>query len=559
MHLTRRKFIRRVAVATSALALVGCAPIGAPAPTAAPPGPVQGKPVEAKPAATQAVPIAAKPTEAAAAKAASGQAPAAAAGPPVRGGRLIVGKTADITKFDPYALNPGSFPMFNAIWNVLARYDQALKPQPELAESWELAPDNLSLTLKLRKGVKFHSGRELDAEDVAFSFDWARDEKRAANIRPLAMEVKQVETPDPSTVVLRFDKPNPGVFDTLDLLYILDRETAGKDESKGIGTGPFIVDQWLPGNELRLSRFPDYWRQDLPYLDGVVLRVIPDAASLSVSLESGGVHLAERVQVSEFKRLAANPALQSGTAAVGASFFNVLLSVRQSPLDDARVRQAVALTINRQRFATTVMEGIVEAACLPYPPSSFGYDREQAEHCKHDPEGARQLLAEAGAGGGFDVALTTSTQVAPELPKLAQIVQADLGAVGIRVRIEDVEQSIWTERSVKGDYQMMTHTYGRAHKDPTSLFGTAVVWRPTNNPTGYSSPEYARLVAEAGTTLDPQRRKELYRQVNDLVLQDNWVVPVAPNPRPWVSRGEVQGVDFNLDGMLLLDKIWIKP
>jgi ABC-type transport system substrate-binding protein len=141
----------------------------------------------------------------------------------------------------------------------------------------------------------------------------------------------------------------------------------------------------------------------------------------------------------------------------------------------------------------------VQRPRLPADPrKSLAYDADEARCCRYDPARAKLLLAEVGVSGSLDAVPKISARGAPKLPKLVQLVQADLGALGIRIRIEVVEQSTWVTRSTKGDYQMMTHSYGQAHKDPTSLCGTAVIRRPGDDPSGYSSPDYTRLVAGPG-------------------------------------------------------------
>ena len=130
------------------------------------------------------------------------------------------------------------------------------------------------------------------------------------------------------------------------------------------------------------------------------------------------------------------------------------------------------------------------------PRKSLAYGADEARCCRYDPARAKLLLAEVGVSGSLDAVPRISAGGAPKLPKLVQLVQADLGALGIRIEV--VDQSTWVTRSTKGDYQMMTHSYGQAHKDPASLWGTAVIRRPGDNPSGYSSPDDTRLVAGPG-------------------------------------------------------------
>jgi peptide/nickel transport system substrate-binding protein len=151
-------------------------------------------------------------------------APASAATTGVkRGGTFTFATTAGIQEFNPLMLIPGQFPFFQALYNTLAHYDAQLKPQPELAEKWDFSPDGKTLSLKLRQGVKFHTGREFTSADVRHSVEFSqRNEK--VTMRTLYQAIKQVETPDKYTVALKFDTVTPGVYDILDTLYIIDKE-----------------------------------------------------------------------------------------------------------------------------------------------------------------------------------------------------------------------------------------------------------------------------------------------------------------------------------------------
>lgn len=473
------------------------------------------------------------------------------------GGTLLVGQVVDIVSFDPFNLAPGNFTMMNQLYNVLVRYDENLEPQPELAESWEVGDEGRSLQLNLRQGVQYHSGREFTSEDVAFSIEYVQNPENGSNIRPLAELVTAVETPDPATAILRFAEPNPAVYDLFDLLFMIDQDTAGEIASQGVGTGPFSLEEWVPGDHVTFVRNESYWREPA-LLDGVELRIVPDTQTQIIQLETGAIDYAERIRIDDYNRLQSNPDLETGTVAVGAAVFNFNLNVTRAPFDNLTVREAMDLALNRPRIAANLLGEGAEPACLPFPATSIAFEEELAASCIFDLEAASAKLAEAGLADGFEFTLLTSTESSPELTRMSQIYQADLAEIGVTANIEDVDQVQWVSLLRASDYDVIAHTFGRASKDPASLFGTAIVWQPENNPSGFRSEEFTMLVGQAASTIDPAAREELYAEVARIVREQKFVLPVAPNLRPWASLPSVQDLDWNLDGMLMLERTWLE-
>ena len=176
----------------------------------------------------------------------------------MRGGTFTMARTASVQEFNPLSLMAGNFGFMRAMYNTLAHYDSNLKPQPELAEKWDFSPDGKTLTLKLREGVRYHSGREFTSADVKFSVEWASANDQST-MRTLFKTIRQVETPDKYTAVFKFDTINPGAYDILDTLYMLDRETINDRAKMGVGTGPFRLDKYVPNDRVEMVAFKDYW------------------------------------------------------------------------------------------------------------------------------------------------------------------------------------------------------------------------------------------------------------------------------------------------------------
>lgn len=565
--LTRRRFLHATAGAMGIGLMTACAPIAPPAPTAAPaatapagPAPTTAPAATSKPIAPVAAPA---PTQAAAATAA----PTAAAAPtpqpavktgPRRGGTLTFARTSEIQNFNPTFINPGHYPFLRALYNTPVRYDQHVNPVPDLAESFELSQDGLSLRLQLRKGVQFHSGRELTAEDVTFTLDWFRDPKNSSPVRAAVNLVKTVETPDKHTVILGFEAPNPGVFDMLDLLFIVDKTTVDQFANGGGGTGPFKLAEYRPGDVARFTPNPNYFESGKPYLDEYILKQVPDAQAMAIQLESGATDIIWIPNYNDLVRLGQDPRFQTSPGAPGAFFWDIAVNTSVPNLSDKRVRQAISYAVDRERFARTVMLGLVEPTSLNVPKTSWAYFPDLEGKHARNIDTAKQLMAEAGKSAGFEVVLLTSSKRAAGMGELAQILQNDLAQIGIRARIEDVEVAVYEPRSREGQFDLKIHSYGRANKDPGTLYTGAIAWFPKGSWTKIDDPEYAAMIQKAGSLVEREARKAEYRKIQEHVLDQCFTIPICEQPRAFAWNKRVKDFAVTLDNIPYVSDVWVE-
>ena len=476
------------------------------------------------------------------------------------GGTLNFGHLGDFQYFDPYLLPLADWPMFNQIYNVLVRYDDTLTPQPELAESWELSDDGLTLTFKLRSGVKFHNGRDFVADDVKFSLEYAQDPETGANIRTLARAVASVEVVDDHTVAFHFAEPTPAAFDLIDLLFIVNSESIEEINSNPIGTGPFRFAEWAPGDFARFERFEDYWREDRPHLNEVIVRAIPDSATMIANLEGGTLDLIAAPPASEFERLEAADGIKVVRGFPGGLVWDLSLNTGRAPFDNKLVRQALQHALDRQRIVDIVFFNVSDPWLQPQSDKSPLYDPDLEGYYTFDLDKARSLLEEAGHGDGFEFTVLTAT-TNPDGARLLQVFQADLAQLGITLHIDEVEPAQYRPRALDLDFDGAIFTYGRASKDPASLFGTTGVWRPGPDPinlSGFSTEEYRRLIAEGQREIDPVRRQEIYQELNRYQLEESFILVIAPVVRWWAMKDTVDGFASNLDSMPILERVTIE-
>jgi peptide/nickel transport system substrate-binding protein len=434
-----------------------------------------------------------------------------------------------------------------------------LNPQPELAEKWDFSSDGLTLTLTLRQGVKFHSGREFTSEDVKWLFDFAGKDTSVTR-RTLFATVKKVETPDKYTAALKVNSINPGIFDILDMLYVVDKETFADRSKTAIGTGPFKLDRYIPNDRAEFVAFKDYWEKEKPYLDRYILRQIPDLASLVVNLEAGAVDAIWRpnyVDIVRLKKADSKWAIDMG--APGFTFYDLGLNVKYEPLRDKRVRQAVAWSVDRARFCRTVLQGMIEPSCLMWPKTSWAHFPDLEGKIGYDLDKAKALLKEAGMEKGFDVELMTSSSRAYGYGELAQMLQADLKKIGVNAKVSDLAPAHYDARMNKGDIQIAAHTYGTANRDPGSLVTAAKSWynEKEGGWTHFDSAEWDRLRSEMQSTLDQDKRKATARKIQEMALDECMTVVVAPQPTPWVYANYVKGFGYNLDNASVVSDMWL--
>ncbi|MHB1415188.1 MAG: ABC transporter substrate-binding protein [Chloroflexota bacterium] len=541
---TRRDFLK-LGVATAGVGLLqACSPAAQPTPA---PQPTAVKPPAQTPQAGQ--PTAA-PTQAPAA-------PTKAAGPKA-GGTLTLARTMDMTEFHPLETNMGHYAFMKAIWNTLIHYDSKLQPQPELAEKWDFSSDGKQVTLKLRQGVKWHSGREFTSDDVKATWDFCTTEK-TVTMRSMFSTIKKVDTPDKYTAVLNFDSPYAGVFDLLDMMHIIDKETIADRAKTAVGTGPFKLDKYVPSDRVEMVANKDYWDKGKPYLDKLVVRVIPDLASLAINLESGAVDAIWQPSNLDYVRLEKDGKFLCDLGAPGPTNYDLGINVTVKPFTDKRVRQAIAWAIDRERFCKTVLQGMVKPTTSIWASHSWAYFPDLEGKLGFDLDKAQSLLKEAGYPNGFDTEIMTYSKRGLGYGELPQIMQADLKKIGVNMKIDDVESAVYTARSNSGDIVMMMHSYGRANRDPGTTVTAAKAWynEKEGNWTHWNNAEWDSLRAQLISTLDEQKRIQIARKLQEMALDECFTLVIAPQQRTWAYAPYVKGFGYNLENNPLVDSMWL--
>lgn len=538
-RVTRRNVLTTLAFAASSLALAACGQ-ATPAPSGQTPAEPAKPSTGAKVQPTAVPPAAAKPTATGAAPTATGAAPTAAAKPTIattpKGGTLRIAQTANPRSFNP--ARQLEFWSWGGLYDSPIRYGADGSLLPHLAESFTVSEDGSSVTLKLRSGVKFHSGREFTSEDVAWMIEKIKEPQAGALFRTFAVAISKIQRPDKQTIILTMDKPEAGILDLLGNLYIPDKTIDADLDRKGSGTGPFEFVEFVPGDRIVFKRNESYWGQKAA-LDRIEVKIFGDPQASVANLEAGtidvtGVNLQDFVRLSETGKY-------SMVKIVGATMFNVWLNTKRKPFDNKKVRQGFAYAIDRERFVRTILQNQSKPTNNPLPDYHWAFFPELDNVYEFNLDKAKSLFAEAGYPNGFEASINANSQ-SRESMGLAQIIQADLAKINVKLTIDAKDSPRWAEASDRSEFDINMHTYGRTNADPSLLFKGTVAWRPENNPMGVDDPKYRELVDAQSVVIDREKRKPLLKQLVEYVQDQCFVIPVAGSVTAYAMNPKVQGL-----------------
>ena len=441
------------------------------------------------------------------------------------GGTFLSAKTTEAPSLDTILEQAASRQRIDVLfYNRLVEWGADGKIEPVLAESWTTTPDGRTWTFKLRRGVKFHNGRELVADDVKFTYDRVMDANIGSGGRGYFLAIDAIETPDKYSVRIHTKQPSASLLAALagNWSAIVPRdeyERRGDLRRTAIGTGPFILQEWVPQSHLKARKNPDYWDRGKPYVDAVEIKIIPDEASIIAQLRTGNIHHAllednkNYLLVKEDKRLNAMRGARLG-------FDCMIMNLGRKPFDDLRVRQAISLAIDRNEVLQVAASGLGQVtgpltpAMKPWalPVEAF------KEWYTPNPERAKKLLAEAGFPNGFK----TTLKVIPTFPTMvagSQVIAAQLKRIGVEVQIIQEEYGVWIKNIIKPNFNFdMTMNLTNGEPDPDSLLYRRVSSIEKQWTNGGDS-EVDTLLDQGRISLDQAKRKEIYDKVQRLLVE----------------------------------------
>lgn len=453
---------------------------------------------------------------------------------PKRGGVLIAAFSADPAGFDPVQGPSGmSHVVIEQVYSTLMALDPDAQPYPELAESYELSPDGLNYTFKLRKGIKFHNGDPFTADDVKFTFDRLRAKDSGYSYTSQVETISSIEVIDPQTVMFKL-KQTTGPF----LIYmafpgssIVPKKLieSGHDlNAKPIGTGPFKFVSYEPRSAIKFVRNDDYFQLGLPYFDAMEYKIISDVTALTNALQSGVVNFSNEIPPKDFAAVSTNSELV-GLTLEGSRFNWLMCNNSKKPFDNAKVRQAVSMVLDRQAltdgaffgYATPILGGVI-------PKWNWGYaDDVTFVGPKGDASAAKKLLADAGFPDGFETTITIASSF-PAQMAMAPIIQANLESIGIKAKIGGVEiPRYWDEVWATSNFDITTMYWLSPLADPDDFVFNNYACSSSTNVQKSCSKELDDLLSKAKGATSQDERKKLYHDLQELTMKEMPIVPLV--------------------------------
>jgi peptide/nickel transport system substrate-binding protein len=461
--------------------------------------------------------------------------PVQAPGEPKYGGSLSFAMKEDVTSMDPLkAIQYGDIRLNILVTQQLVAPNRAGEFVGVLAERWETSADGKEWTFHLRPGVKFHNGADLTADSVKYVFDRILAEDSGAAMRSTFVNIGlNVEVVDPLTIKMTIEK---GMGPFLSYLALLNRSAivhpdsydASGNATTIIGTGPFYLDSFRPGESYTLKRFDQYWKEGEPYLDEVVLRVITDPVVRLNALRSGEVDMAEEMPIADVKQLIDNP---NPNFTVDVYYFNsgarLVMNHTRAPLDNLDARMAIQYAFDREMYNEAIYFGLGQVHNQPFVPEDVWYlDVPMVEP---NLEKAREHFAAAGLQQGTEITML----LMPNQVDAGDIIDAMLSQVGFRVKFEIVDSAAWSTRGANMDYDMIMGTMTGIF-DPDRPYGYLTNSSGGNWLVGgYGNPEMDAMLTQGVSEVDVAKRQQIYTQVVEKVQEDAATMYVLG--LPWIE------------------------
>lgn len=458
---------------------------------------------------------------------------------------LIIGADSEAAGLDPHKVPAhASVRIYTKIYDSLINTDKDMNYVPNLAESWE-TPDDTTYVFKLRDNVKFHNGRAMTAEDVKYSFERIMDPDTASIAKSYFKDVKEINVIDDYTIEFKLEKPYAPFLSYMSSSYavVVCKEVVeenGDLMQVACGTGPFMLEEWVPDNHITLVKNPDYFIEGQPAVEKLVYNTMTDEASRLAALRTGKIHITT-LSPQSLPLVKKNPDINiKSYQSNNYTFLGFNMNIE--PFNDQKVRQAMSLAVDRDEIAKIVFNGdAVNTGAVPSALGKWSLDVNTNPLYTQDIEKAKALLAEAGYADGFEMEITALGGY-PDIVGTAQVLQQQLEQIGIKATIKQLELGQYVDAWKKTDHQVMAGRNGSGLDPDRALNfffnteGSANVW-------GFSDEEYDRLTNLGKVTIDGDERAEIYMEAQERLIE------LSPNlffnspMNYYFARKEVKGFE----------------
>ncbi|WEX08895.1 ABC transporter substrate-binding protein [Chelativorans sp. AA-79] len=454
---------------------------------------------------------------------------------------IVIDFVGEPNSLDPHVQwNPDSFNVYRNIFDNLLTRDDAGEIAPQIATEWKYLSDT-EIEFKIRDDVTFHDGEKLTAEDVVFSVKRITDPEFASPQLGQFNSIIDAVAKDDTTIVLTTDGPYPVLFAQLTKLSIVPKhvvEAVSKDEfnANPVGSGPYKFETWNRGVEVILARNDDYWGQKGVF-EKASFRAVPDAATRVANLQSGVSDIVTNIDsdlAAQVESSGVGKVLSARTERV--AYF--AMNVQKAPLDNEQVRLAIAHALDKEGIVEGILGGFEAPVSQLVSPAAFGYV-EGIEAPGYDPEKAKEIIAELGDAAKAPFSILTAPVYDQ---RVVQAIQQMLADVGFNVEIEMTDMGNWMQRMQSGPESIPQTAFSRWSCGCQDADG--IMYPILHSSSGWANVKDEELDATldaARSTIDSDKRLDLYRKVSEIVASKNYVIPLY---QASVIYGAAEGIEF---------------
>lgn len=482
---------------------------------------------------------------------------------PVSGDALVEGTIGEASTLIPIlASDSSSHAVAGQIYNGLVKYDKNLNITGDLAQSYDISSDGLTITFHLRHGVKWHDGAPFTSRDVLYTYRVTVDPKTPTAYAEDFKQVKQITAPDQYTVRVVYGVPFAPALASWGMNILPAHLLEGRDITtsplarKPVGTGPYRFKEWIAGQKIVLEANADYF-EGRPYIDRYIYRIIPDSSTMYMELKAGGIDLMSLTPV-QYARQTANQQFTSRFNKYrypSSGYLYMGYNLRHPLFGDKRIRQAITSAINKDELIQGVLFGMGQRSVGPIVPGRWAYNP-AVKDFSYDTKRAAELLAQAGwreknndgilikNGKPFSFTILTNQGNQQRL-MTAQIVQQRLRLIGIEVKIRVVEWAAFLKEFInKGNFEVVLLAWSISQDpDMYDIWHSSKTGPGELNFIGYKNPEVDRLLVEGRGTFDIEKRKRAYFRIQEILAEEQpYTFLYVPDALPVVSA-RIRGVE----------------
>ncbi|MFZ5780803.1 MAG: ABC transporter substrate-binding protein [Pseudomonadota bacterium] len=435
---------------------------------------------------------------------------------------------------------------FMGVFNNLVMFDPNEKVNspdkivPDLAESWSWSPDQTKLTFKLRSGVKWHDGKPFTAKDVKCTWDALADKDAKSDMlrknprKVWYSNLKEVTVGSDTEVTFVLDRPQPSFLSMLAAGYspVYACHVSGRDmRSKPIGTGPFKVVEFKRNEAIKLVRNPDYWKKGRPYLDAIDWKIVPNRSTRMLGFVAGEFDMTFDSDVTfpmlkDVKEQKADAVCEARPTNVNS---NILINRDSPPFDNAELRRALVLAIDKKAFNDILFQGhaLIGASLLPPPAGVWGMPKDKLESLpgyggdvEKNRAAARQIMEKLGYSKDKPLKIKVSTRNIAIYRDPAVILIDQLKSIFIEAELEPIDTTVWYTKIQRKDYSVGMNLTGLGVDDPDTNFYENFHSTSDRNYTGYKNPEVDALIEKQSGELDRKKRQEIVWEIEKKLVED---------------------------------------